>query len=194
MRGKLLVAIVLLLVASVLMASCESGVSQKDYDKVVAERNTALAKRDALQGQIQSLQTELEECQAKCEAGNESVDALQAQIADLQSQIQFVEGDVSKAADYAAILSYMAGWLESQEDLVVFAAELQDKANALDDWELQSKVWDMLSAMQTSAVALAQQGKSDEEIRQEVLQTHLAEYSDVIKYVGDVIMGLRAAE
>ena len=77
MGRKLLIGVlVLLVVAAGVGIGCTTGVSQAEYDAVVAERDTLQAQLDALQGDYDSLQ--------------DLLDTLQA--------------DVAQGADYALIL------------------------------------------------------------------------------------------
>jgi polyhydroxyalkanoate synthesis regulator phasin len=74
-KGKLLVIGVLcLLLVGALVAGCDSGVSQEDYDAAVAERDAAQAEVDELESEVDDLEAEVADCEAE--------------IADLEAQIQ----------------------------------------------------------------------------------------------------------
>ena len=91
MGRKLLIGVlVLLVVAAGVGIGCTTGVSQAEYDAVVAERDTLQAQLDALQGDYDTLQAQL--------------DALQGDYDSLQDLLDTLQADVAQGADYALIL------------------------------------------------------------------------------------------
>ncbi|UCC61133.1 MAG: hypothetical protein JSV02_04745 [Dehalococcoidia bacterium] len=76
----LLLGVAILVVSSMAIAGCDSGVSQEDYDAVVAERDAAEAEAADLESQIADLEDDLEACEA-------TVEDLQAQLAVLPENI-----------------------------------------------------------------------------------------------------------
>ena len=56
MKGKLVIGMVLLLVSLLVLGACGTGVSQEDYDAVVADRDAARSDLSEAQTQIGSLQ------------------------------------------------------------------------------------------------------------------------------------------
>ena len=85
-----LVAWVLLLVP-LLMAGC--GVSQEEFDSVLAER-------DAGQGQIASLQGDLDLSRAQTKTLESDLSALQSQVKTLQGNYEVQKTKMAKAAAY----------------------------------------------------------------------------------------------
>jgi len=63
----LLLGVAILMVSSMVIAGCDSGVSQDDYDAVVAERDAALAEVDDLEDQVTDLEADIDACEAKIE-------------------------------------------------------------------------------------------------------------------------------
>jgi len=133
MKRKLLIGMVLLLVSSLTLVGCAAGVTQEEYDAVVAER-------DAAQAQAATLEAELAEAQA--------------QIAEL-------EANAAQAATYAEFMAlWMSGTqLETEEEMQAYNEELQSGLEALDDAELSAMVEEMMEAEATMMAEGLSQGE-----------------------------------
>ena len=55
MKGKILIFMALVLLSSLVVVGCDEGVSQEDYDEVVAERDAALSDLAEAEDQIEEL-------------------------------------------------------------------------------------------------------------------------------------------
>lgn len=64
----LLLGVAILLVSSMAIAGCDSGISQEDYDAVVAERDAAQAEVADLEGQVSDLEADVATCEAQFES------------------------------------------------------------------------------------------------------------------------------
>ena len=79
LRAKLVVvALAAVLALAAALVGCSSGVSQEDYDAVVAER-------DAAQAQVSDLEADVADLQAQVADLEDDAAALQTQIADLEA-------------------------------------------------------------------------------------------------------------
>ncbi len=85
MKGKTLQGVALLLVLSLMLSGCTAGVSQEDYDAVVAQRNIAQTEQDAAQAQRDVAQAQ--------------VATLQSDLTAAQAQIQALQSDYDKAKE-----------------------------------------------------------------------------------------------
>jgi outer membrane murein-binding lipoprotein Lpp len=77
MGSKVMVTVVgllCLMVVGALLGGCSSGVSQEDYDAVVAERDAAQAEVNELESEVEDLEADIADCEAR--------------IAELEAQIQ----------------------------------------------------------------------------------------------------------
>jgi len=86
-KRKVAVAIVLLLASSLVLGGCAPGVSQEQYDSVVAER-------DAAQAEIAKLEGDIEELNVQIEALTSAIDAAQAEIAKLEGDIEDLNAQI----------------------------------------------------------------------------------------------------
>jgi predicted nucleic acid-binding Zn-ribbon protein len=134
MKRKLLIGMVLLLVSSLALVGCPAGVSQEEYDAVVAER-------DAAQAQVVTLE---------------------ADVAEAQAQVAELEANAAQAAAYAEFMVFWMGGsqLETEEEMQAYDAEMQSRLEALDDAELSTMVADMMEDWAT----MMAEGLSQEEI------------------------------
>jgi hypothetical protein len=134
MKKRLLVGMVLLLVSSLTLVGCAAGVSQEEYDAVVAER-------DAAQAQVVTLE---------------------ADVAEAQAQIVELEANAAQAAAYAEFMVFWMGGpeLETEEEMQAYDEEMQSRLEALDDAELSAMVEEMVGDWGT----MMAEGLSDEEI------------------------------
>jgi len=125
---------VLLLVSSLALVGCAAGVSQEEYDAVVAER-------DAAQAQVVTLE---------------------ADVAEAQAQVAELEANAAQAAAYAEFMVWWMGGteLETEEEMQAYDEELQSRLEALDDAELSAMVDEMMEDWAT----MMAEGKSEEEI------------------------------
>jgi hypothetical protein len=64
----LLLGVAILLVSSMAIACGDSGISQEDYDAVIAERDAAQAEVDDLEGQVAGLEASVDACEAQFES------------------------------------------------------------------------------------------------------------------------------
>ena len=125
MKRKLLIGMVLLLVSSLALVGCPAGVSQEEYDAVVAER-------DAAQAQAATLEAELAEAQA---------------------QIEELEANAAQAAAYAEFMAFwMVTEPETEEEWQAYGEGLQSRLEVLDDAELSAMVEEMGVAWETMRV------------------------------------------
>ena len=88
MKRKVIVAMVLLLVSSLALGGCAAGVSQAEYDSVVAERDAAFAEIASLQADIATAEDEIR--------------VLTAEVADLQAQIEALTTAIPPEPEQAA--------------------------------------------------------------------------------------------
>lgn len=70
MKGRDLIGIALLLVSSLVLGGCADGVSQEDYEAIVAERDTARAEVVTLQSELASLERKMARAKALAEVVN----------------------------------------------------------------------------------------------------------------------------
>ncbi len=97
-------AAVLLITASLILSGCSGNISETDYNKVVSERDQALAQAAGLQTQVANLQTEIEAIEAdlenldsletELEAVKLEKTALETKLNDLQFQKTSLESDI----------------------------------------------------------------------------------------------------
>jgi len=131
MRKKNLIGVALLLVASLLLSSCVPGVSQKDYDAAVAER-------DAAQAELTSLRADLA-------AAEDQIATSESDLAMAQAEIESLEDMMAKAAAYAEIL--LGASQLTEESPMEEMMELYDKMQAIEDeeliakWETSGQLW-----------------------------------------------------
>jgi len=133
MKRKLLIGMVLLLVSSLVLGGCAAGVTQEEYDAVVAER-------DAAQAQVVTLE---------------------ADVAEAQAQVAELEANAAQAAAYAEFMAlWMSGTqLETEEEMQAYGEELQSRLEALDDAELSAMVEEMMEAEETMMAEGLSQGE-----------------------------------
>ena len=124
MRKKILIGVALLLVASLLLSSCAQGISQKDYDAVVAERDAAQAE----------LLTSLRDGLAAAEA---QIAMSESDLATAQAEIENLEERMTKAAAYAEII-IEANQL-TEESSMEEMEEIYNRMEATGDEELTAK-------------------------------------------------------
>ena len=124
MRKKILIGVALLLVASLLLSSCAQGISQKDYDAVVAERDAAQAE----------LLTSLRDGLAAAEA---QIATSENDLATAQAEIESLEERMNKAAVYAEIL--IGANQLTEESPEEETKELYNKMQAAGNEELTAK-------------------------------------------------------
>ncbi len=67
MKGRGLIGIALLLVSSLVLGGCADGVSQDDYEAIVAERDAARAEVVTLQSELASLEGKMARAKALAE-------------------------------------------------------------------------------------------------------------------------------
>ena len=67
MKGRDLIGIALLLVSSLVLGGCADGVSQEDYEAIVAERDAARAEVVTLQSELASLERKMARAKALAE-------------------------------------------------------------------------------------------------------------------------------
>ena len=134
MKRKLLIGIGLLLVSSLALGGCAAGVSQEEYDAVVAER-------DAAQAQVVTLE---------------------ADVAEAQAQVAELEANAAQAAAYAEFMAFwMSGTqLETEEEMQAYGEEMQSRLVAMDDAELSA----LVEALMEAEEPMIAEGKSQEEI------------------------------
>jgi len=123
MRKKNLIGVALLLVASLLLSSCVPGVSKKDYDAAVAER-------DAAQDELTSLRADLQAAEAQ-------IAMSESDLATAQAEIESLEERMTKAAAYAEIL--LGANQLTEESPMEEMMELHEKIQAIGDEELTAK-------------------------------------------------------
>jgi inhibitor of cysteine peptidase len=75
MKERLVLGMVLLVVSSLVLGGCGTGVSEEDYDAVVSERNVALAQVAALESDLTEAQTQVERLQEDYDAVVAAIDA-----------------------------------------------------------------------------------------------------------------------
>lgn len=83
-------AAALLITASLLLAGCSGQISETDYNKVVSERDAALAQTASLQNQVSDLQTQID----TLEADLENLDALETELDELKLKKLSLEADI----------------------------------------------------------------------------------------------------
>jgi len=123
MRKKILIGVALLLVASLLLSSCAQGVSQKDYDAVVAER-------DAAQAELTSLRDGLAAAEAQIATSEND-------LATAQAEIESLEERMAKAAAYTEII--IGANQLTEESPMEEMVELYNRMEATGDEELTAK-------------------------------------------------------
>jgi hypothetical protein len=127
MKGKLLIGIVLLLVSSLALVGCTTGVSQEDYDAVVAER-------DAAQAQIVELEANAAQAAAYAEfmvfwmGGTEleTEEEMQAYDEEMQSRLEALD-DAELSAMVEEMMEDWATMMaegKSEEEIMMASMEL----------------------------------------------------------------------
>lgn len=119
MKIKVLIGMMLLLVIP-LLVGC-GGVSQKEFDAAVADKDDALA-------QVMSLQSQLATVQSSLNAAKSDKDAVQAEVTSLQSQLGTVQDSLSTTnADITAKKAEIA---KLEAEITALAKEVADFINA----------------------------------------------------------------
>lgn len=182
MKGKLIIGMVLVLVSLVAVVGCTTGVSQEDYDAVVAERDEAQQERDAAQAQVDQLEDERDAAQAQVDQLEDERDAAQAQVDDLQAQLDQCQaaGDQAQVAQLQAQVDDLQAQLQAcqaepgaaQAQIAQLQAQIGlvqgDVAKAaayaglvasMAEWpETEGEMAGFLNALQIEAVALGDPG------------------------------------
>lgn len=126
MRKKTLISVGLLLVTSLLFDGCWAlGVSQKDYDAVVAERDAAQA------------EVTMTSIRADLAAAEDKIATLESDLATAQAEIESLEERMNKAAVYAEIL--IGANQLTEESPEEETKELYNKMQAAGNEELTAK-------------------------------------------------------
>ena len=89
MKLKALIGVALLLVLSLMLSGCTAGVSQEDYDALVAERDAAQAQMGdltAVQAQVATLQDDLTEAQAQIQTLQSAYDKAKSNLLEMGGQ------------------------------------------------------------------------------------------------------------
>ena len=106
MKSKsLLVGVTILVVLGIIFSGCSSGISQEDYDEVVAER-------DAAEAEITDLETQITDLEAE-------VTALEAEVAALEAENELIA---------AALLPDILTMLSVVDEIEAWAADSSDTA------------------------------------------------------------------
>lgn len=144
MKKKALIAVVLLLVSSLLLGACATGVSQEDYDAVVAER-------DAAQAQVASLQADLATSEGKLTTVQSELEEMQAEYQGFKSDLTSLWTSLDKKLELAAyiITFWAASSVGDEETVSQMILDMVIYVDAVGNAEL-SQMWDdaMSSAMQ----------------------------------------------
>ena len=111
LRTKLLLlGIAMLVVAGLVLAGCSSGVSQEDYDAVVAERDAAKAEIAELEEDISDLNAEISD--------------LQTQVSDLETEMAAlkVEQLLPDVLTLLGVVDEIEAWNEDPADTALLGA------------------------------------------------------------------------
>ena len=94
MKMKKMICILAVTMIAVSMCSC--GVSKKDYEAVVAEKDAVIAEREAAVAEVESVKAEMESAAAKAEqdlkAADESYAALESEYSAYKESMEIFEG------------------------------------------------------------------------------------------------------
>lgn len=126
------VGVALLLVASMVLTACSSGVSQEDYDAVVAERDLAEAV--------------LAQAQVDLAAAEDEIADLQDQVADLEAEIKALKP--VELPDLLSVVDEFEAMTTAPDRAAQAAAfgDLSTAIEALDDDDLSSLLGDVVTA------------------------------------------------
>lgn len=127
MKNKVLIGVVGLLVVSLLLGGCV-GVSQGEYDAVVAERDAVIAERDTALAQVTSLQTDLSEAQTQVASLQEDYRAVLAERDAAEANVQAIR-DVSSTVQLAGTMSFL------EELNFVLTTDWPDQESQLAAWQ-----------------------------------------------------------
>ncbi len=94
MKRIVLIGITLLLIVP-LFSSC-NGISQEDYDAVLAERDAAQAQIATLQSQIDTVQSDLDALQSDLDALQSDLDAANAELTEIEESLYIVSINAGK--------------------------------------------------------------------------------------------------
>jgi len=157
MNRKLLIGVVLLLVSSLTLVGCAAGVTQEEYDAVVAER-------DAAQAQVVTLE---------------------ADVAEAQTQVAELEANAAQSTAYAEFMVFWMGGpqLETEEEMQAYDEEMQSRLVALDDAELSTMVGEMMEDWGT----MMAEGLSQEEIMMAMMELIMGIESHILGKITEAL-------
>lgn len=149
-----LTAVVILF--SMLLVGCQSGIPQEQYDAVAAQLGAAQAQVNELQGKVGELQAQGKAADAGLKTAQAQVTALQNEIASLKKQYELVG---ATPADTAAniVRYYHETHVYTTYDLYVCS-------------DMSSDVWNMLKAQGINAVVVV--GNVDAVVNDILLSDH----------------------
>ena len=99
MRSKLTLLLITALLASCLLAGCQSGVPQELYDEVLAQFNAAQAKIDEARGNISQMEAERDALLADLKSCRDESAELAGQIAGLKEQYELTGATPAETAE-----------------------------------------------------------------------------------------------
>jgi predicted nuclease with TOPRIM domain len=144
-RKAALVATTLVILVSFLLAGCQSGISQEQYDAIAAQLNKA-------KEQLTEVQDEAQDYLAEKEAIVDEVEAAQEKVAELQGQVNALKESVSGLAEQYELVG--ATKAETAEKIVRYYHEthVYSTYDLFVCGDMASEVWNMLKAQGIDAV------------------------------------------
>jgi Skp family chaperone for outer membrane proteins len=164
MKKLALVLTTAIILLTFLLAGCQSGIPQEQYDGIAAQLIQAKEEIAQLQDETRSLQDEAQEMQAEKEAAAAGLEAAQARVAELQAQLSGLqeqyelEGATPAETVEKIVRYYHETHVYSTYDLFVCS-------------DMASEVWNMLKAQGIDAVIMV--GNKDTAIS-DILQSNHA--------------------